>query len=110
MLCTCYTSGCCDVLYKKQTFHETDDKGMESSTETDAEELEEDDCQETVDLRSGINIEHCLNKEQAACDIRSDLFSNAARVATVIDKVKTILCREMSNLKIVKVITCYLIA
>ena len=34
----------CDVLYKKQTFHKTDDAERESSAKTDAEELEEDDC------------------------------------------------------------------
>ena len=37
----------CDVLYKKHTFHETDVTLRESNAETDAEELEEDDCQET---------------------------------------------------------------
>ena len=72
--------------YKKQTFHETDVTEKESSTETDAEELEEDDCQETEDLRSGINIEHGQNEEQAASHIRSDLVSNTVNVATAIDK------------------------
>ena len=80
----------CDVLYKKQTFHETDDTERVSSAETDAEELEENDCQETEDLRSGINIEHGQNEEQAASHIRSDLVSNAVNVATAIDKVRKI--------------------
>ena len=44
---------------------------MESCAETDAEELEEDDCQETEDVRSGINIEHGQNEEQAANYIMS---------------------------------------
>ena len=52
----------CDVLYKKQTFHETYVTERESCAETDAEELEEDDCRETEDLRSGINIEHGQNE------------------------------------------------
>ena len=52
----------CAVLCKKQTIHETDVTERESSAETDAEELEEDDCQETEDLRSGINIEHGQNE------------------------------------------------
>ena len=39
----------CDVLYKKQTFHETDVTERESSAKTDIEELEEDDCQEKED-------------------------------------------------------------
>ena len=80
----------CDVLYKKQAFHETNVTEVESSAETDAEELEEDDCQETEDLRSGINIEHGQNEEQAASHIRSDLVSNAVNVATAIDKVRKI--------------------
>ena len=50
-----------DALYRKQTFHETDVTERESSAKTDAEELEEDDCQETEDLRSVINIEHGQN-------------------------------------------------
>ena len=66
-----------DVLCEKQTFHETDVAEMESSAKTDAEELEEDDCPETEDLRSGINIEHGQNDEQAASHIRSNLVSNA---------------------------------
>ena len=33
----------CDVLYKKQTSHETDVTERESSAEADVEELEEDD-------------------------------------------------------------------
>ena len=37
----------CYVLYKKQTSHEIDVTESESSAKTDAEELEEDDCQET---------------------------------------------------------------
>ena len=48
----------CDVLYKKQTFHVTDFTERESSAETDAEELKEDDRQEAEDLRSCINIGH----------------------------------------------------
>ena len=36
------------------------------------EELEENDCQETNDLRSGINIERGQNEEQAASHIRCD--------------------------------------
>ena len=52
-----------DALYRKQTFHEADV----------ADVLEENDCQETDDLRSGINIEHDQNEEQAESDIRSDL-------------------------------------
>ena len=77
----------CGVLYKKQTFHETDMTERELSAITDAEELEEDDCQETDDLRSGINIEHGQNEEQATSHIRSDQVSN---VATAIDKVRKI--------------------
>ena len=77
----------CDVLHKKQTFHETDVTERESSVDTDAEELEEDDCQETED---GINIEHGQNEEQAASHIRSNLVSNAVNVATAIDKVTKI--------------------
>ena len=42
----------CDVLYKKQIFHETDVTERVSSAETDAEELEEDDCQETYEYGS----------------------------------------------------------
>ena len=61
-----------------------------SSAKTDAEELEEDDRQETEDLRSGINIEHGQNEEQAASNIRSDLVSNTVNVATTIDKVRKI--------------------
>ena len=80
----------CDVLHKKQTFHETDVTEMESSAKADADELEEDNCQETEDLRSGINIEHGQNDEQAASHIRSDLVSNAINVATAIDKVRRI--------------------
>ena len=80
----------CDVLSKKQTFNETDVAEMASSAETDAEELEETDCQETEDLRSGINIEHGQNEEQAANHIRRDLVSNAVNVATAIDKVRKI--------------------
>ena len=38
----------CNVLYRKQTFHEADVTVKESSAER--EELEEDDCQETEDL------------------------------------------------------------
>ena len=95
---------------------------QESSAKTDSEELEEDDCQETEDLKSGINIDHGQKEEQAASHIRSDLVSNAVNVATAIDKVrkiariirkspvKVILCRVMSNLKMVKVFTRYLIA
>ena len=95
---------------------------MESSAETDSEEIEEDDCQETEDLKSGINIEHGQNEEQAVSHITSDLVSSAVDVATAIDKVrkiariirkspvKVILCRVMSNLKMVKVFTGYLIA
>ena len=80
----------CDALYKKQIFHETDVTERESSAEADAEELEEDDCQETEHLRSGLNIEHGLNEEQAASHIRSDLVSNAVNVATAIDNVRKI--------------------
>ena len=80
----------CDVLYKKQTFHETEVTERESSVETDAEELDEDDCQEAEDLRSGINIEHGQNEGQAASHIRSDLISNAVNVGTAIDKVRKI--------------------
>ena len=80
----------CDVLCKKKTFSETDSTERESSAETDAEELEEDDCQETEDLRSSMNIEHGQNEDQAASHIRSDLVSNAINVATAIDKVRRI--------------------
>ena len=80
----------CDVLHKNQTFHETDVTEMEPSAKADAEELEEDNCQETEDLRSGINIQHGQNDEQAASHIRSDLVSNAVNVATAIDKVRRI--------------------
>ena len=38
-----------DLLHKKQTFHEIEVTEMESSDDTDAKELEEDDCQETED-------------------------------------------------------------
>ena len=69
---------------------ETDVTEREPCSETDGEELEEDDCKETEDLRSGINIEHCQNEEQAASHIRSDLVSNAVNVATAIDKVRKI--------------------
>ena len=78
----------CDVLYKKQTFNETDVIERESSAKT--EEIEEDDCQETEDLRSDINIEHGQNEEPAASHIMSDLVSNADNVATAIDKVRKI--------------------
>ena len=80
----------CDVLYKKPTFHETDDTERESSAKTDADELEEDDCQETEDLRSGVDIEHGQNEEQAASDIRSDPVLNVDNVATAIDKARKI--------------------
>ena len=80
----------CDVSYKKQTLHESDATERESSVKTDAEELEEDDCQETEDLRSGINIEHIQNEEQAAGYIRSDLVSSVVNVATANDKVRKI--------------------
>ena len=80
----------CDALYKNQTFHETDATEKESSAKTDAEEIKEDDCQETEDLRYGINIEHRQNEEKAASHIRSDLISNAVNVATAIDKVRKI--------------------
>ena len=79
----------CYILYK-QIIHETVATESESSAETDAEELEEDDCQETEDLRSGINIEHGQNEDQAASHIRSDLVSNAVKLATAIDKVRKI--------------------
>ena len=79
-----------DVLYKKQTFYENDVIERMSSAKADAEELEEDDCQETKDLRSDINIEHGQNEEQAASHIRSYLVSNAVNVATAIDKVRKI--------------------
>ena len=46
----------CDASSKKQTFHETDITERESISETGAEELEENECQEIEDLRSGINI------------------------------------------------------
>ena len=72
MVCTATHLAVCDVSYKKQTFHDTDVTARVSRAETDAEELEEDDCQETVDLRSGINIEHVQIEEQAASHIRSD--------------------------------------
>ena len=102
--------------------YETDVTEWESGAETDAEELEEHDCQETKDSTPGMNIEHGQNVEQAASQIRSDLVSNAVNVATVIDKgrniasmirkspVKTMLCRVMRNPKIVTAFTCYLIA
>ena len=64
----------CGALYKKQIFHETDVTERGSSADTDAEELEEYDCQETEDFRSDINIEHGQNEEQAASHIRSDMF------------------------------------
>ena len=80
----------CDVLSKKLTFHEPNVTERESSDETVADKLEEDDCQETEDLRSDINIEHGQNDEQAASHIRSELVSNAVNVATVIDKVRKI--------------------
>ena len=80
----------CDNSCKKQTFHETDITERESSAETDAEELEEDDCQETEDLRAGINIEHGQNEEQAASHIRSDLVTNAVNVSTAIDNLRNI--------------------
>ena len=111
----------CDILYKRQIFHETDITERESSAKTDAEELEEDDCQKTEDLRCDINIEHGQNEELAESHIRSDHVSNAVNVATAIVKVrkiariickspvKKILCRSMLNLKIVVVFTCYLI-
>ena len=51
----------CGVLYMMQTFHETDVTEKESSIETDAEELEEFDCQATEDIISGENIEHGQN-------------------------------------------------
>ena len=86
----CIYLAVCDVLYKKQTFHETDVIERESSAKTDAEELEEDDCQETENLRSGVNIEHGQNEEQAASDIGSDPVSDAVNVATAIDKVRKI--------------------
>ena len=118
MLCTCYTYiylAVCDVLYKKLTFHETDATESETSAETEAEELEEDDCQETEDLRSCVCIEHGQNEEEAASNISSHLVSNTVNVATAMDVVrkiariirKSILSRAMLNLKIV---TCYLIA
>ena len=66
----------CDVLYRKQTYHETDDT-EKLSAEADAEETE--------DSRSGINIEHGQDEEQAASHIRSDLVSNAVNVVTAID-------------------------
>ena len=78
----------CDVLCRKHTYHETDVTKRKSSAKTDAEELEEDDCQKTEDLRSGINIEHGQNEEQAASHIRCDLVSNSVSVATAIDKVR----------------------
>ena len=82
----------CDVLCKKQTFHETDITERESSAEVDAEELKKDACQETEDLRSFINIEHGQNKEQATSHIRSDLVTNTVNVATATDKVRKIAC------------------
>ena len=75
------------TFYKRSTFHESDITERESSVKTDAEELEEDDCQETEDLRSGISIEHGLNEVQAASHIMNDLVSNAVNVANAIDKV-----------------------
>ena len=45
MLCTATHLAVCDVLYKKLTFHETDVTERVSLAETDAEELEENDCQ-----------------------------------------------------------------
>ena len=80
----------CDVLYKKQTFHEIDATERESSAKTYAEELEEDDCQETEDLRCDINIEHGQNEELAATHIRCHLVSNAFNVASAIVKVRKI--------------------
>ena len=80
----------CDVLCKKLTSHDTDVTERESSAETDAEELEEDNCRETEYLKSGISIEHGQNEEQAASHIRSDLVSNAFNVATAIDEVRMI--------------------
>ena len=71
----------CEFLYKKQRCHETDATERDSSAEIDAEELEEDDCQETEDLRSGKNIEHGQKEEQAISDIRIYLVSNAANAA-----------------------------
>ena len=77
----------CDALYKKQTFNEADVTEWASIAKTDAEELEEDDCQEIFVLRSGINIEHGHNEEQDASHIRCDLVLN---VATAIGKVRNI--------------------
>ena len=76
------------VLYKKQTIHEIDVTERASSAEKDAEELEKDDCQETEDLRFGINIEHGQNDEQAASHIWINLVSNAVNVASAIEKVR----------------------
>ena len=110
----------CDALYKKQTLNETDLTERKSSAKTDAEELEEDDFQETEHLRSGINIEHRQNEEYAASHIRSDPVSNAVNVATAIDKVRKIarIIRKSPVKKrysaklcqILKVFTCYLFA
>ena len=52
----------CNVSYKKQIFHEIDVTEREPSAETDAEDLEEDDCQQTENLRSGMHIEHGQNE------------------------------------------------
>ena len=109
----------CDVLCKKKTFDQTDVTLRESSAKTDAEELEEDDCQETEDLRSGISIEHGQNEEQAASQIRSDLVSNVATAIELREKDcshnlqvfgKKLYSAAIINLKILKVFTCYLIA
>ena len=70
----------CDVLYKNKTFHETDVTERKSSAKTDTKELEEDDCQETEELRSAINIEHGQNEEQAVSHMKIDLASNAVNV------------------------------
>ena len=86
----CYAPAVCDILYKRQKFHETDVTERVSRAKTDAEELEEDDCQETEDLRTGINIEHGQNEEQAASHIMSDLVSIVVNVATAIDRVRKI--------------------
>ena len=53
----------CDVLYKK-TFTKTDVTEAKTSADSDAEELEEDDCRETKDLKSGINMVMVKNKLQ----------------------------------------------
>ena len=47
----------------------------ESTAKTAAEDLEEDDCQVTEDIRSDINIEHGENDEHATSHIGSDLVS-----------------------------------